>query len=79
MVTLRQPEENFDRIIAERGYKLNISAGDGGVLVSYLLTSVVLYDSQVAIPLVEMTSRRVSYCYDLMDAAYDAPLIKQHS
>ncbi len=61
------------------GYKLHIDAGDGGVPVSCLLTSASLHDSQVAIPLAEMTSQRVSYCYDLMDAAYDAPLIKQHS
>ncbi len=26
-----------------------------------------------------MTNRRVTDCYDLMDAAYDSPLIKQHS
>ena len=61
------------------GYKLHIDACDGGVPVSCLLTSASLHDSQVAIPLAEMTNQRVSYCYDLMDAAYDAPQIKQHS
>ena len=38
-----------------------------------------LHDSQVAIPLAQITAQRVTNCYDLMDAAYDAPLIKQHS
>lgn len=61
------------------GYKLHIDASDGGIPVSCLLTSASLHDSQVAIPLAEMTSLRVTNCYDLMDAAYDSPLIKQHS
>jgi hypothetical protein len=38
-----------------------------------------LHDSQVAIPLAEITNQRITHCYDLMDAAYDAPLIRQHS
>ncbi len=61
------------------GYKLHIDASDGGIPISCLLTSASLHDSQVAIPLAEMTNRRVTNCYDLMDAAYDSPLIKQHS
>jgi transposase len=61
------------------GYKLHIDASDGGIPISCLLTSASLHDSQAAIPLAEMTSLRVTNCYDLMDAAYDAPLIKQHS
>lgn len=61
------------------GYKLHIDASDGGIPISCLLTSASLHDSQVAIPLAEMTNLRVSNCYDLMDAAYDSPLIKQHS
>ena len=39
--------------------------------VSCVLTSASVHDSQVAIPLMTMTDR-VSYLYDLMDAAYDA-------
>jgi len=61
------------------GYKLHIDAADGGIPVSCLLTSASLHDSQVAIPLAEMTYGRVTNCYDLMDSAYDAALIKQHS
>lgn len=61
------------------GYKLHIDSADGGIPVSCLLTSASLHDSQVAIPLAEMTNQRVTNCYDLMDAAYDAPLIKRHS
>jgi hypothetical protein len=61
------------------GYKLHIDASDGGIPVSCILSSASLHDSQVAIPLAEMTNQRVSSCYDLMDAAYDSPLIKAHS
>lgn len=61
------------------GYKLHIDASDGGIPISCLLTSASLHDSQVAIPLAELTSLRVNNCYDLMDAAYDSPLIKRHS
>jgi len=61
------------------GYKLHIDSADGGIPISCVLTSASLHDSQVAIPLAEMTAQRVTNCYDLMDAAYDSPLIKQHS
>ncbi len=61
------------------GYKLHIDASDGGIPVSCILSSASLHDSQVAIPLAEMTNQRVSSCYDLMDAAYDSPLIESHS
>ena len=39
------------------------------------MTSASVHDSQVAIPLMKMTSSRVCYLYDLMDAAYDAGAI----
>ncbi len=61
------------------GYKLHIDAADGGIPVSCLLSSASLHDSQVAIPLAEKTSERVCNLYDLMDAAYDAPSIHEHS
>ncbi len=61
------------------GYKLHIDAADNGIPVNCLLTSASLHDSQVAIPMAEITSQRIDSCYDLMDAAYDAPLIRQHS
>ena len=61
------------------GYKLHIDTADGGIPVSCLLTSASLHDSQVAIPLAEITNQRVTSLYDMMDSAYDAPLIKAHS
>lgn len=61
------------------GYKLHIDAADGGVPISCILTSASLHDSQAAVPLAEITSQRVTSLYDLMDSAYDAPIIKEHS
>jgi hypothetical protein len=61
------------------GYKRHIDACDGGIPISCLLTSASLHDSQVAISLAEITNQRITHCYDLMDVAYDAPLIRQHS
>lgn len=61
------------------GYKLHIDAADGGIPISCQLTSASLHDSQVAIPLAEITNQRVTNLYDLMDAAYDAPQIKAQS
>ncbi|OIO67142.1 MAG: IS5/IS1182 family transposase [Zetaproteobacteria bacterium CG17_big_fil_post_rev_8_21_14_2_50_50_13] len=61
------------------GYKLHIDAADGGIPITCLLSSASLHDSQAAIPLAEITSKRVCNLYDLMDAAYDAPGIHSHS
>jgi hypothetical protein len=62
-----------------RGYKLHLDVGDGQIPVSAVLTGAKVHDSQVAIPLATMTSQRVTYCYELMDAAYDAAEIIDHS
>ncbi len=61
------------------GYKLHLDVADGGIPISCILTSASLHDSQVALPLATLTAQRVSNCYDLMDAAYDAQIIKEHS
>ena len=61
------------------GYKLHIDAADGGIPISCILTSASSHDSQSAIPLAAMTSRRVTNLYDLMDSAYDAPQIHEYS
>lgn len=61
-----------------QGYKLHLDVADGQIPISAILTSASLHDSQAAIPLTTMTSQRVIYCYDLMDAAYDAQEILDH-
>ena len=61
------------------GYKFHLDAADGQIPVSCILTSASTHDSQVALPLATMTSQRVTNLYDLMDSAYDAPIIREHS
>jgi hypothetical protein len=61
------------------GYKLHIDAADGHIPISCVLTSASVHDSQVALPLAELTNQQVDNLYDLMDSAYDSPIIKQHS
>jgi len=62
------------------GFKLHISSTDFDLPLCAILTSASLHDSQVAIPLMQMTAQRTpATLYDLMDAAYDAPQIADFS
>ena len=61
------------------GYKLHLDSADGQIPISFVLTSASRHDSQGALPLAEMTAQRVSNLYDVMDAAYDCAIIRQHS
>jgi len=62
-----------------RGYKLHLDVIDGNIPVSAILTSASLHDSQVAIPLAQMSAERIVNLYDLADAAYDAKEIREMS
>ena len=62
-----------------RGFKLHLDVADGQLPISAVLTSASVHDSQVAIPLMTMTSGRVVHLYELMDSAYDAESIHEHS
>jgi hypothetical protein len=62
-----------------RGYKLHLDVADGQIPITALLTGACVHDSQVAVPLMNITSQRVTYLYDLMDAGYDANAIRAHS
>lgn len=61
------------------GYKLHIDVADGQIPVSCILTSASVHDSQVSLPLAAMTNQRITNLYDLMDSAYDAPIIREYS
>jgi hypothetical protein len=65
--------------ISWNGYKLHLDTNDLGLPISALVTSASLHDSQAAIPLIRQTSAKVTYLYDLMDAAYDAKRIEEVS
>jgi len=58
------------------GYKLHVDWSDGEIPVSCLLSSASMHDSQAALPLMSITKTRVESLYQLMDAAYDSPIIK---
>lgn len=62
-----------------RGYKLHLDVIDGDIPVSAILTSASTHDSQVAIPLMQLSSQRVHSLYQLMDAAYDAGAIHEYA
>lgn len=62
-----------------RGYKLHMDIADGQMPISIVLTSASVHDSQLAIPLMTMSTARVTYFYDLMDTAYDADGIHDYS
>ncbi len=59
-----------------RGYKLHIDTTDGDIPVSAVLTSASVHDSQVALPLHNITKGRITHLYEVMDSAYDAQLIR---
>lgn len=61
-----------------KGYKLHLAVDDNCVPLAAILTSASLNDSEAAIPLGEK-AKHVTSLYDLMDSAYDAPEIKEHS
>jgi hypothetical protein len=62
-----------------RGYKLHMDVADGDIPITCLLSAASLHDSQAAIPMATLTAQRVTSLYDLMDKAYDASDIHEHS
>ena len=62
-----------------KGYKYHVDWADGEIPISAILTSASVHDSLAAIPLGTISASRVVSLYDLMDAAYDAKQIKEHS
>jgi len=61
------------------GGKLHISAVDGDIPITAFYSGANVHDSSVALPLIEETSNRVNYLYDLQDAGYDADIIREFS
>jgi hypothetical protein len=58
------------------GGKLHISAVDGDIPVAAFYSGANVHDSSVALPLINETSKRVNYLYDLQDAGYDSNIIR---
>ena len=61
------------------GGKLHISAVDGDIPITAIYSSANIHDSSVALPLIQETTNKVNYLYDLQDAGYDADIIREFS
>ncbi len=61
------------------GGKLHISAVDGDIPITAFYSGANVHDSSVSLPLMQETSQRVNYLYDLQDAGYDANIIRDFS
>ncbi len=62
-----------------KGYKLHAAVDDHCIPLAVIVTSASLNDCEAAIPLASKSHLVVTNFYDLMDAAYDHPEIKEHS
>jgi hypothetical protein len=62
-----------------KGYKLHAAVEDHCVPLAVIVTSASVNDCEVAIPLAAKSNQVAKNFYDLMDAAYDHPEIKEHS
>lgn len=56
---------------------LHISVVDGDTPITAFYSGVNVHDSSVALPLIQETSKRVNYMYNLQDAGYDADIIRE--
>jgi hypothetical protein len=61
------------------GGKLHISVVDGDIPITAFYSGANVHDSSVALPLMQETSKRVSYLYDLQDAGYDSDIVRDFS
>lgn len=61
------------------GGKLHISAVDGDIPITAIYSGANVHDSSVALPLIQETSKKINYLYDLQDAGYDADIIREFS
>jgi hypothetical protein len=60
-----------------KGYKLHLDVSDSGFPLTAIITGANVHDSQAAIPLEKLTEQKVTFCYSLMDAGYDAKTIEE--
>ncbi len=61
------------------GGKLHISVVDGDIPITAIYSGANVHDSSVALPLIQETSKKVNYLFDLQDAGYDADIIREFS
>ena len=59
------------------GYKFHVRVAEGNVPLMAVTTAASVHDSQVTIPMMKISDRRVTSLYELEDRAYDAYWIRQ--
>jgi hypothetical protein len=59
-----------------KGYKLHLDTACCGVVISAYLTGAEVHDSRVALPLSLISEKRVTACYEVMDAGYCSNTIR---
>jgi hypothetical protein len=62
-------------IESTKGYKLHLDVSDTGFPLTAVVTGANVHDSRLAIPMEKLTEQKVTFCYSLMDSAYDAKTI----
>jgi transposase len=60
-----------------KGYKLHLDVSDTGFPLTAVVTGANVHDSQLAIPMEQLTEGKVHFCYSLMDSAYDSKVIDE--
>jgi hypothetical protein len=61
------------------GGKLHMTVVDGDIPVTAMYSSASVHDSSLALPMMKETSSKVTYLYDLQDAAYDSRIIRTYA
>jgi hypothetical protein len=61
-----------------KGYKLHLDVSDTGFPLTAIVTGANARDSQLAIPMEQLTEMKVPFCYSLMDSAYDSKTIDEY-
>jgi hypothetical protein len=58
-----------------KGYKLHLDASDTGFPLTAVAAATNVHNSQLALPMEQLTEMKVPFCYSLMDSAYDSKVI----
>jgi hypothetical protein len=61
-----------------KGYKLHLDVSDTGFPLTAVVTGANVHDSRLAIPMEKLTEQKVTFCYSLMDSAFDAKTIADY-
>ncbi|MDR2363226.1 MAG: transposase, partial [Spirochaetaceae bacterium] len=54
---------------------MHLDVSDTGFPLTAVVTGANVHDSQLAIPMEQLTEGKVHFCYSLMDSAYDSKAI----